>query len=82
MLRRLAVLNPGFKFNIISRRRGRGAHSRIRDTSTVHNNSKSKIISRRLGGGDEAYFTYVEEADNDANEDSTLNWNCYQGFSK
>jgi len=31
---------------------------------------KSKMISRRLGGGNEAYFTYVEEADDDANKDS------------
>ena len=30
---------------------------------------KSKMISRRLGG-DEAYFTYVEEADDNANKDS------------
>ncbi len=28
------------------------------------------MISRRLGGDDEAYYTYVEEADNDANKDS------------
>jgi len=34
--------------------------------------SKSKMISRRLGGGNEAYFTYVEEADDDANKDSAL----------
>ena len=26
--------------------------------------SKSKMISRRHGGGNEAYYTYVEEADN------------------
>jgi len=31
---------------------------------------KSMMISRRLGGGDEAYYTYVEEADDDANKDS------------
>jgi hypothetical protein len=30
------------------------------------------MISRRLGGGEEAYFIYVEEADNDANKDSAL----------
>ena len=30
------------------------------------------MISRRLGGGDEAYYSYVEEADNDANKDSAL----------
>ena len=34
--------------------------------------SKSKMISRRLGGGDEAYYKYVEETDNDANKDSAL----------
>jgi hypothetical protein len=40
--------------------------------------SKSKMILRRLGGGDEAYnlkvirCTYIEEADNDANKDSAL----------
>lgn len=34
--------------------------------------SKSKMISRRQGGGDEAYFTYVEEADDDVNKDSAL----------
>ena len=40
--------------------------------------SKSKMILRRLGGGDEAYCTrvtfrlYVEEADNDANKNSSL----------
>jgi hypothetical protein len=27
---------------------------------------------RRLGGGDETYCTYGEEADNDANKDSAL----------
>jgi len=32
--------------------------------------SKSMMISRRLGGGNEAYYTYVEEADDDANKDS------------
>ena len=37
-----------------------------------HTISKSKMILRRLGGGDEAYCTYVEEADNDANKDSAL----------
>ena len=31
------------------------------------------MILRRLGGGDEAYeYTYVEEADNDANKNSAL----------
>jgi len=34
--------------------------------------SKSKMMSRRLGGGDEAYYTYVEETDDDANKDSAL----------
>jgi hypothetical protein len=34
--------------------------------------SKSKMILRRLGEGDEAYYTYVEEADNDANKNSAL----------
>jgi len=34
--------------------------------------SKSKMISRRQGGGDEAYCTSVEEADDDANKDSAL----------
>jgi hypothetical protein len=41
--------------------------------------SKSKMISRRQEGDDEAYFTYVEEAGDDANKDSALiwNWNKY-----
>jgi ATP-dependent helicase HrpA len=30
------------------------------------------MISRRQGGGDEAYFTYAEEADDAANKDSAL----------
>jgi hypothetical protein len=30
------------------------------------------MILRRLGGDDEAYYTYVEETDNDANKDSAL----------
>ena len=30
------------------------------------------MILRRLGGGDEAYYTYAEEADNDANKNSAL----------
>jgi hypothetical protein len=34
--------------------------------------SKSKMISRRQGGGDETYFTYVEEPDDAANKDSAL----------
>src|SRR5450759_1597735 len=34
--------------------------------------SKSKMILRRQGGGDEAYCTYVEEADDAANKDSAL----------
>ncbi len=40
---------------------------------------KSKMISRRQVGGDEAYFTYVEEADdpgirraNSTNKDSAM----------
>ena len=33
---------------------------------------KSKMILRRLGGGDEAHYRYVEEADNDANKNSAL----------
>jgi hypothetical protein len=28
------------------------------------------MIPRRLGGGDEAYYTYVEEADDNANKGS------------
>jgi hypothetical protein len=34
--------------------------------------SKSKMISRRQGGGDETYCTYAEEADDAANKDSAL----------
>ena len=34
--------------------------------------SKSKMISRRQGGGDKAYCTYVEEDDDAANKDSAL----------
>ena len=34
--------------------------------------SKSKMILMRLGGGDEAYYAYVEEADNDVNKNSAL----------
>ena len=34
------------------------------------------MILRRLGGGNEA-FTYVEEADNDANKNSALIQNWY-----
>jgi hypothetical protein len=39
--------------------------------------SKSEMISRRLGGGNEAYCIYVEKADDDANKDSALilKWN-------
>ena len=37
-----------------------------------YTNSKSKMISRRQGGGDETYCTYVEEADDAANKDSAL----------
>jgi hypothetical protein len=35
------------------------------------------MILRRLGGGDEAYYTYVEEADNDANKNSALIGSAY-----
>ena len=38
------------------------------------------MISRRQGGGDEAYFIYVEEADDDANKDSALIYNCHCFF--
>jgi hypothetical protein len=43
------------------------------DSGKVTGNSisNSMMISRRLGGGDEAYYTYVEEADDDANKGST-----------
>ncbi len=34
--------------------------------------SKSKMVLRRLGGGNEAYCIYVEEDDNDANKNSSL----------
>jgi hypothetical protein len=30
------------------------------------------MISRRQGGGEEAYFTYVKEADDAANKDSAF----------
>jgi len=39
--------------------------------------SKSKMILRRQGGGDEAYYTYVEEADDAANKNSALIYNWY-----
>jgi hypothetical protein len=39
---------------------------------TYYTISKSKMISRRQGGGNDAYCTYVEEADDDANKDSAL----------
>jgi hypothetical protein len=42
----------------------------ISDTRLYH--SKSKMISRRQGEGDDAYCTYVEEADDAANKDSAL----------
>ncbi|KFO66911.1 hypothetical protein ER57_14115 [Smithella sp. SCADC] len=32
--------------------------------TTPYTISKSKMILRRLGGGDEAYYIYVEETDN------------------
>jgi hypothetical protein len=37
-----------------------------------HSISKSKMILRRRGEGDEAYDKYVEEADDVANKDSAL----------
>ncbi len=33
------------------------------------------MILRRLGGGDEMYYTYVEETDNHANKNSALIYN-------
>jgi hypothetical protein len=36
------------------------------------------MISRRQGGGDEAYYIYVEEADDAANKDSALSWKLNQ----
>jgi hypothetical protein len=30
------------------------------------------MISRRQGGGDEAYFIYAEDADDEANKESAL----------
>ena len=39
---------------------------------SFNTNSKSKMMLRRLDEGDEAYYTYVEEADNDANKNSAL----------
>ncbi len=38
------------------------------------------MILRRLGGGDEAYCTYVEEADDGANKNSTLIEKWYKRF--
>ncbi len=38
----------------------------------ANTNSTSKMILRRLGQGDDAHYTYVEEADNDANKNSAL----------
>ena len=40
--------------------------------------SKSKMISRRQGGGNEAYYIYVEEVDDAANKDSALIENWYE----
>jgi hypothetical protein len=37
-----------------------------------NSSSKSKMISRRQGGGNEAYYKYVEEADDADNKDSAL----------
>jgi hypothetical protein len=40
-------------------------------SSPMHNSiSKSMMLPWRLGEGDEAYYTYVEEADDDANKGS------------
>jgi len=36
------------------------------------------MISRRQGGGEDAYYTYVEEADDAANKDSALIYNWIQ----
>ena len=51
----------------------------VNGRKVINTISKSKIISRRQGGGDEAYYTYVEEADDPgmrragyANKDSAL----------
>jgi hypothetical protein len=44
----------------------------IKIATTPYTISKSKMILRRLGGGDEAYYIYVEETDNDANKNSAL----------
>ena len=38
----------------------------------TNTSSKLKMILRRLGGGDEAYYTYVEEDDNEPNKNSAL----------
>ena len=45
---------------------------KLTNDTLINTNSKSEMILRRLGGGDEAYCTYVEEADNDANKNSAL----------
>jgi hypothetical protein len=42
------------------------------NNSPDNTTSKSKMISRRQGGGDETYCPYVEEADDAANKDSAL----------
>jgi 1-acyl-sn-glycerol-3-phosphate acyltransferase len=39
--------------------------------TTNYSISKSMMLPRRLEGGDEAYYTYVEEADDDANKGRT-----------
>jgi hypothetical protein len=39
--------------------------------------STSKMILRRQGGGEDAYSSYVEEADDAANKDSALIWNWH-----
>jgi polysaccharide deacetylase 2 family uncharacterized protein YibQ len=44
----------------------------IKKAKANNTTSKSRMILRRLGGGNEAYCTYVEAADNDANKNSAL----------
>jgi hypothetical protein len=42
------------------------------ENMAIEYHSKSRMISRRQEGGDDAYYTYVEEADDDANIDNAL----------
>jgi hypothetical protein len=53
---------------------GSNAREQYSMTAAFDNNtiSKSKMISRRQERGNETYCTYVEEADDAANKDSTL----------